>query len=69
MTLLSMTQISIIKTGMVKMKSNWAEPVSTGSIWAEMVTKRGDPYLPEVFPLPLQNHFLVEMHITTAAGS
>lgn len=26
-------------------------------------------YLPDVFPLPLQNHFLVELHITTQFGS
>ena len=26
-------------------------------------------HLPEVFPLPLQNHFLVVVHLTTAAGS
>jgi len=26
-------------------------------------------YLPEVFPLPLQNHFLVVLQYTTQAGS
>ena len=26
-------------------------------------------HLPEVFPLPLQNHFLVVVQLTTAAGS
>ena len=27
------------------------------------------PHLAEVFPLPLQNHFFVALHMTTAAGS
>ena len=31
--------------------------------------KKGVNYLPEVFPLPLQNHFLSVLSNTTDAGS
>lgn len=42
-------------------------------LWANLCIFCGceilQTYLPDVLPLPLQNHFLQEMHCTTDAGS
>ena len=43
--------------------------VGVGGCDSEGDSEKDGTNLADVFPLPLQNHFFVLLHITTAAGS
>lgn len=64
----SLCKLTSLALALTKWFTMWLNKIHK-SWWKIFILISNYSYLPDVFPLPLQNHFFVELHMTTQAGS